>query len=263
MEKVRMWALAGKAVLLVRARSEYYMLYAVAFFVVSLFALLLSDGESESISMLSLINPLMSLVIFLSLYHFSLSSCRNRTSFYPQPSWSRTVRFFVSNLAVGGIGFVAMIIAMLPAIAYALANKESVISREYPEYLIVLGLVVLASLITIGVAARFGAVIPSSAIGDGLNLSESWKMTKSYGLKILCALVLFNLPALLFGIAWIFIIDMPEQGYGMPFELSVNAVSAVALVFTHVYFSLFYEELRSRLQAPLSDQDFSEDNSVA
>ena len=244
MERIGFWKVAGKTWLLVRARARIFLLYWLGMLFFPLLRLFLLRPDAQ-VSAFVLIFQLASLcaisVVGLSLSHFTVSSCRNETSFLPDRPVRAFVRYSLVSLAVLLVGLVCLLLAGLP-----LVGVLAIDALDAEEYLVLKSLLVLAG----GVLAGLGGLIPllrlgfatvAIAVNEDGGLKRAWRTTRGYTLKLLAAFFLFLSPPFFMGIAWGLLGSGSTDSLAFRFADTLGTMST--MFFLSIYLCVLYQDL--------------------
>lgn len=236
MERIGFWKTAGKTWLLLRARAGIFLLYWLGLLCCSLLRQfgIPSGGEATAfVLILRLASFCAVSALGLSLSHFTVSSCRNATSFLPARPLRAYARYSLASLAVVLIGVVGAILAGLPLVGVLASD-----ALDEPQFFVLKIFLVLVT----GALAGLGGLIPllrlsfatiAIAVNEDSGFKRAWRTTRGYTLKLLAAFFLFLSPPFVVGIAW----GMPGSGSTDP--LAFRFVAVLAAMSTVFFLSIY------------------------
>lgn len=258
-EKVRLLDVARKAWLLLSARSGIYALYGLAFFCLLFLPHLLFasyDPEVDAFPALAFYSGLVSLAMLMalsiSLQHFSIASCRNATTFFPQRGVAAFFKYLLVSIVLVAIGLISIIIAGLPFAGVLLSGVA-----DSPDTALLGGL--LLGVTGLGMCLggmipplRLAPVLPAIAMGDDWDYGKAWRMTKGYTVKLVLLFFLFMAPPLLFGMFWGLVWGDPQNDPAL-FNAVNSAFSVVITIVFTVCFGVLYQKLLEASERSGSD----------
>lgn len=251
MKRVGFWNVAGKTRLLIKARARVFGLYWLGLLIVPL-AQNFFFGTQEEVStgsaIMGVASFFLSTALTLSLYHFTVASCRNATSFFPP----RPVRTYLQYLLASlGLAVICMLFAVLAGIPFFGVLASGMLDKGTPGALSVL---LLAASLLLMIAGglipllRLGYVLVALAIGDKYDYGRAWRMTKGYTLKMLGALFLGLLPPFAAGVVW-WLVDESSVN-SVSFRLLDVVLTFTCIMFLSVFWAVLYQELTLREGEP-------------
>lgn len=246
MEKVKFLDVARKTWLMLSARATIYGGYATTFFCLLFLPHLLFapyDPEVDAFPTFAVVSGLINLVLLmatsLSMQHFTIASCRNATSFFPERKVATVARYTMTTIVLVFITMAAMTISGMPLFA--------VLASGMMDNGGILG---LALIVACGILAGFGIVpgirlsmiLPAIAIGDEYGYKRTWRMTKGYTLKLLCLTVAMLIPSVVLGLIWGIIWGSPDNDPVL-FNGVNSAFSVVTSIIFGSYYGILYQDL--------------------
>lgn len=254
MQKVGFWSEAGKSFLMIKARAGFFGVYALVFFLYGLMSQFLGgDFDPENpewggVWMNFLLGMTVGPALYLSLLHFTMGSCRNETSFFPENRVGAWFRFLLTSIAVSAISGVFGLLGSVPLFVVSVSGMSG--NPETAILAIILAIVffLLSLLCFLVPFMRFSFVLPAVAIGDEYTFSKAWRMTKGYTVKLLVtALLCLGAIAAVVFVGWV-ITDLDAEII-LTSSLFGAVFNAVFMVWGTVYCCLLYEQFRIRYEA--------------
>lgn len=261
MQKVSTWSTAKKATLLIKARAKFFALYGAALIVLSVVGYLLTPAPSADIEsghlLVGLFNLVFGTAVMLSLHHFVIASCRNKTSLFPASRIKGYFRYLFASISVSALACITGAIGALPMLGWTFFVIDRGVEPGLGLMALYFALALLMFICALFPLVRFGFIVLAAAIGDSYTYSGSWRMTKGHTGRLLLWTCFLMLPSLVGG--WI-------GGYGATSGQEVVAYSpmvtiiqgGVGLVFGlwgGAFTGVLYEDFRSRHEA-MGGNDF-------
>lgn len=197
MERIGFWKVAGKTWLLLRARAGIFLLYWLGLLAIKLICSFFFPSFNE-VSASALVLALALLCAYaatgLSLSHFTVLSCRNKTSFFPARPVLACVKYALATLGVLLTGAPAAVLSLL--IIFWVLASGILNSGQYA----LLGLFLFLTAAILGQVGllvpvlRFGFVTIAISVNEDSGFKRAWRMTRGYTLKLLAAFLLCLLP---------------------------------------------------------------------
>jgi len=260
MQKVSMWAAVKKTWLLLNARSGYFAKFALGLLAVNgLYACLqlmsdVPEGEFRlDVAFVGLVYFVGSYLISISLQHFTVSSCRNQTSFFPQRPVMVFFRYLLATIAIGALAMIAAVVFGLPLMGVVFSGI-----LDNPDTLMFgVVLAVFAGLL-MGVGSmipivRFAVIYPAITVNDNWNYSKAWHMTKGHTGRMVAMAWIISLLSIVVDLIWGVMVGLnnpdvvlePSATY-----LIVSSIYRTALgVFINAFLGVVYEDFKNRDEA--------------
>ena len=188
--------------------------------------------------------------------HFSVASCRTRTSFFPKRPINACFQFL-------WVTFVFFLVAIIVTLPLSGVFAEGILAGPDKSISAVLLAIVAGLLGLFGVLVplmRFGATFTAISIGDDWGFSKAWRMTKGHtGRLMLWAVLLFS-PWIVVDFVWggaLGLIDW-EAAFEptIPFLAAGVLVNTVSHIFLTPFYAIAYEDFRKRYEAMHPDETF-------
>jgi hypothetical protein len=260
MQKVSMWAAVKKTWLLLNARSGYYAKFAMGLLAVNglyVFLQLMSDvpeGEFRmDVAFVGLVYFIASYLVSISLQHFTVLSCRNQTSFFPQQPVMIFYRYLLATIAIGALALIAAVVFGLPLMGVVFSGI-----LDNPDYGVLGSVLAVFAILIVGIGGmvpivRFAVIYPAITVNDNWNYSKAWRMTKGHTGRMVAMAWVFSILSVVVDLIWGVMVGLnnpdvllePSVAY-----LIVSSIYRAALgVCLNAFLGVVYEDFKNRDEA--------------